>query len=107
MMSRAIQQPPPSKLDLSRRQSRCGIKGKGTIVPIKASNGHALQGTSDGLREVQDAWRRQSTGPRTAEGLERIRKAQTTHGRRTAEMGRMRAMVRVLMAGAKRLVERS
>jgi hypothetical protein len=47
-----------------------------------------------------------STGPRTAEGLERIRKARTTHGRRTAEMDRMRTMVRLLMAGAKRLVER-
>ena len=47
-----------------------------------------------------------STGARTAEGLERIRKARTTHGRRTTEMDRMRAMVRVLMAGAKRLVER-
>ena len=47
-----------------------------------------------------------STGPRTAEGLERIRKARTRHGRRTAEMDRMRAMARVLMAGAKRLVER-
>jgi hypothetical protein len=44
-------------------------------------------------------------GPRTAEGAERIRKARTTHGRRTAEMERMRAMVRVLMAEAKRLVE--
>jgi hypothetical protein len=47
-----------------------------------------------------------STGPRTAEGRERIQKARTTHGRRTAEMDRMRAMVRGLMAGAKRLVER-
>ena len=47
-----------------------------------------------------------STGPRTAEGLERIRAARTTHGRRTAEMERTRAMVRILMAGAKRLVER-
>ena len=37
-----------------------------------------------------------STGPRTSEGLERIRKARRTHGRRTAEMDRMRAMVRVL-----------
>jgi hypothetical protein len=44
-------------------------------------------------------------GPRTAEGAERIRKARTTHGRRTEEMERMRAMVRVLMAEAKRLVE--
>ena len=68
-------------------------------------DGHALQGTSDGLWEVQDAWGRQHW-PTHAEGLERIRKARTTHGRRTAEMDRMRAMVRVLMAGAKRLVER-
>jgi hypothetical protein len=37
------------------------------------------------------------TGPRTAEGLERIRKARTTHGVRTAEMERMRAMVRVMI----------
>ena len=35
--------------------------------------------------------------PRTAEGLERLQAAGTTHGRRTAEMERMRAMVRVLM----------
>jgi hypothetical protein len=48
-----------------------------------------------------------STGPRTAEGLERIQATRTTHGRRTAEMERMRAMVRVLMAGAKRLIERT
>jgi hypothetical protein len=46
-----------------------------------------------------------STGPRTAKGLERIRKARTTHGRRTAEMERMRAMIRELKAEAKRLVE--
>jgi hypothetical protein len=46
-----------------------------------------------------------STGPRTAEGLERMRAAKTTHGQRTAEMERMRKMVRGLMAEAKRLVE--
>jgi alkanesulfonate monooxygenase SsuD/methylene tetrahydromethanopterin reductase-like flavin-dependent oxidoreductase (luciferase family) len=33
---------------------------------------------------------------RTAEGLERIRAARTTHGRRTAEVGRMRVMVRLV-----------
>jgi hypothetical protein len=48
-----------------------------------------------------------STGPRTANGLERIRAARTTHGRRTAEMKRIRAMVRILMADAKRLMERT
>ena len=46
-----------------------------------------------------------STGPRTAEGLARIRAARTTHGMRTAEMEQMRALVRELRAGAKRLVE--
>jgi len=46
-----------------------------------------------------------STGPRTAAGLERMRKAKITHGQRTAEMERMRKMVRELIAGAKRLVE--
>jgi ribosomal protein L32 len=46
-----------------------------------------------------------STGPRTAEGLARIRAARTTHGMRTAEMEQMRKLVRQLRAGAKRLVE--
>ena len=45
-----------------------------------------------------------STGPRTAEGLERIRKARTTHGRRTAESRQVTAMIRVLKAEARRLV---
>jgi hypothetical protein len=46
-----------------------------------------------------------STGPRTSEGLARIRAARTTHGMRTAEMEGLRALVRELRAGAKRLVE--
>src|SRR3954454_2503073 len=46
-----------------------------------------------------------STGPRTAEGLARMRTAKTTHGQRTAEMEQIRAMVRKLKAEAKRLVE--
>ena len=46
-----------------------------------------------------------STGPRTADGLERMRAAKTTHGQRTAEMEQIRAMVRQLKAEAKRLVE--
>ena len=46
-----------------------------------------------------------ATGPQTAAGLERLRKARTTHGMRTAEAERMRETVRVLMAEAKRLVE--
>ena len=46
-----------------------------------------------------------STGPKTPEGLARIRAAQTTHGMRTAEMEQMRKLVRELRAEAKRLVE--
>ena len=46
-----------------------------------------------------------STGPKTAEGLARIRAARTTHGMRTAEMEQVRALVRELRAEAKRLVE--
>ena len=37
-------------LPLAQASPRCGARYQ---------NGHALQGTSDGLREVQDAWRRQ------------------------------------------------
>jgi hypothetical protein len=46
-----------------------------------------------------------STGPRTPEGLARIRAARTTHGMRTAEMEQMRKLMRELRAGAKRLME--
>jgi hypothetical protein len=44
---------------------------------------------------------------RTAEGQERIRKANTTHGLRTNEIRRVAAMIRALKAEAKRLVELS
>ena len=47
-----------------------------------------------------------STGPRTDKGLERMRKAKTTHGLRTAEMERVHKMIRDLKAGAKVLIER-
>jgi hypothetical protein len=46
-----------------------------------------------------------STGPRTPEGLQRIVKARTVHGAYGAEMRELRALVRELRAGAKRLVE--
>jgi hypothetical protein len=46
-----------------------------------------------------------STGPRTPEGLQRIVKARTVHGAYGAEMRELRALVRGLRAGAKRLVE--
>jgi hypothetical protein len=46
-----------------------------------------------------------STGPRTAEGLERLRAARTIHGGRSAEARQTRAMIRALKAETKRLVE--
>jgi hypothetical protein len=45
-----------------------------------------------------------STGPRTPEGLARIRAARTTHGMRTAEMEELRELVRELRAESKRLM---
>lgn len=47
-----------------------------------------------------------STGPRTAEGLNRLRAAKTKHGRFSAEMREMRALVRDLKRGTKMLRER-
>ena len=45
-----------------------------------------------------------STGPRTAEGLERLRAARTTHGRYSAETRQVAAMIRELKGEAKRLL---
>jgi hypothetical protein len=46
-----------------------------------------------------------STGPRTAEGLARIRAARTVHGGRGAEMRELRAAIAALNAETKRLCE--
>lgn len=46
-----------------------------------------------------------STGPRTAEGMARMRAANTIHGQRGQEARRFRAMIRDLQAGARRLIE--
>ncbi len=76
-------------LPLAQASPRCGARtrtGMPCRAPAMACGKCSMHGGA-------------STGPRTAEGLERIRKARTTHGRRTAEMDRMRAMVRLLMAG--------
>ena len=47
-----------------------------------------------------------STGPRTAEGLERIRVARTIHGRYSAENRADAELVRELKASAKRMAKR-
>jgi hypothetical protein len=46
-----------------------------------------------------------STGPRTPEGLQRIVKARTVHGRYSAESRELAAMIRDMKAEAKRLME--
>ena len=46
-----------------------------------------------------------STGPRTAEGLERLRMARTRHGWRGDDGRRYREMIRQLRASSKALVE--
>jgi hypothetical protein len=45
-----------------------------------------------------------STGPRTPEGLERLRAPRTIHGWRGAEASQFRQMVRALRAETKRLL---
>ena len=45
-----------------------------------------------------------STGPRTAEGLERMRAARTRHGRYTAKAVAFRAMIRGLLRDTRRMV---
>jgi hypothetical protein len=46
-----------------------------------------------------------STGPRTAEGLQRIVKARTVHGAYGAEMRELRRLLRVLRAEQRRVLE--
>jgi hypothetical protein len=46
-----------------------------------------------------------SPGPRTPEGLARLRAARTTHGNRTAQARELRVMIRKLKADQKRLTE--
>ena len=45
-----------------------------------------------------------STGPRTPEGLQRMRAAKTKHGRYTMENRMVAAMIREMKAEARRLV---
>ncbi len=46
-----------------------------------------------------------STGPRTVEGLERLRAARTKHGMRSAAASELRDLVRALIARTKQLAE--
>jgi len=46
-----------------------------------------------------------STGPRTAEGLARMKAAKTTHGAYTAESIKVRDLIRALKARGKQIFE--
>lgn len=46
-----------------------------------------------------------STGPKTPEGLARLREARTKHGAYSAEMREVRAAIRLLNASTKQLYE--
>ena len=48
-----------------------------------------------------------STGPRTAEGIERIRKARTKHGAYSGEMRRLRKAIAELRRIGDDLIERN
>jgi hypothetical protein len=48
-----------------------------------------------------------STGPRTAEGLARLRAARTKHGGRSAEMRELLRAMAALRRGAKALIART
>ena len=64
----------------------------------------ALQGAGDAQRPVPHHGG-PSTGPRTPEGLQRIVKARTVHGRYGAEMRELRRLMRLLDEEQRRVLE--
>ena len=79
-------------LFLAQSCPRCGARTR---------SGRPRQGPTNGCCRMHGG---SSTGPKTAEGW-RIRAARTIHGRYSAENRQVAAMIRVLKAEAKRLVE--
>jgi hypothetical protein len=75
---------------------RCGARsrrtGKPCAGPAMANGRCRMHGGS-------------STGPRTAEGLERLREAHTVHGGRGAEARSLKRHLRALLARSAELVE--
>jgi hypothetical protein len=67
-------------------------RGAGDRVKVRQTAGCRMHGGS-------------SAGPKTAEGLARIRAAQTIHGRDSAENRQVATMIRILRAEAKRLLD--
>jgi ribosomal protein L32 len=82
-------------LPMAQAAARCGAKTR-AHTPCKAPampNGRCrMHGGA-------------STGPRTAEGLQRIVKARTKHGRYSADSRRLADLIRMLKADAKAAIE--
>lgn len=79
-------------LCLAQSSPRCGARtrsGRPCLSPAMKNHKCRMHGGS-------------STGPKTAEGLERIRAARTVHGRYSGEMIELRRMVAVLRREARR-----
>ena len=77
----------------------------GTVLPpLRSADAEreAVPRSSDAERPLQNARRKQVPGPRTAEGLTRIRAARTIHGQYSAEMIELRRMIAVLRREARR-----
>ena len=82
-------------LPLAQAVPRCGArnrKGNPCRAPAMASGRCQMHGGK-------------STGPRTAEGLERMRRAKTKHGLYSAETQRLMRAVRALQRDARRALD--
>lgn len=82
-------------LELARGASRCGARtraGAECSQPAMRNGRCRMHGGA-------------STGPRTCEGLERLRKARTIHGAYGAAARDLRDLIRMLKGDAKRMVE--
>jgi len=80
-------------LPLARASPRCGARtrrGSACKAPGMANGRCRLHGGP-------------STGPRTAEGLERMRRANTKHGRYTKENQQLMRLIRALNTQARRM----
>jgi ribosomal protein L32 len=84
-------------LPLAQSCSRCGAQtrsGTGCKSPAMPNGRCRLHGGK-------------STGPRTVEGLERMRRANTRHGSYSAENRRLMGSIRTLTAEARRILEKT
>jgi hypothetical protein len=73
---------------------RCGARARRTGAPCRQP------ATANGRCRLHGG---KSTGPRTAEGLERLRAARTRHGAYGEEARELRELIRMLKARTKRL----